>query len=354
MHAMAESGSKLLRLARRLLLRADVVLLAIAALTGAFLLSFYGRPAPNFSFLPAELPVAAESGEAEEVAEDGENLGRIPEAAGPIRFLMFNVQNYFVTGERSRSRYVIRPKSEAAREAVAEAIAGARPEIIGLAEIGGPAALEDLTTRLKKRGLDYPYKKALVRIGEDRALALLSRHPIVQDHSQANYGLYGRHGRKMLRGILDVTVKAEDGRYFRIIGAHLKSRAADDAQAASSLRSREAIALASYIQKAVRSRPEMPLLVFGDWNDGPADASLGIVRRGISKDASLKRVEAADPSGQTWTHYYEEREEYFAFDQIYVNKALRRRMGKDYACGIADSPAGKDASDHRAVWCDIR
>jgi len=354
MPAMAEPGSRRLRLARRLLLRADVVLLTIAALAGAFLLSLYGRSAPDFSCLPAVPPIAAESGAAEGVAEDGVGLGRIPEAAGPVRFLMFNVQNYFVAGECSRSRYVLRPKSEAAREAVAEAIAGARPEIVGLAEIGGPAALDDLAMRLKKRGLDYPYKKALVRMGEDRALALLSRHPIAQDHSQANYGLYGRQGRKMLRGILDVTVQAEDGRYFRIIGAHLKSRVADDSQAASSLRAREAIALAAYIQKAVRSRPEMPLLVFGDWNDGPADASLGIVRRGISKDAALKRIEASDLSGQTWTHYYEEREEYFVFDQIYVNKALRRRMGKDYACGIVDSPAGKAASDHRAVWCDLR
>lgn len=331
-----------------LMRRVDVTLLLMVLLVAGALVSHYGGK--TLWGQPPEgvtLALAAEPPEEEEASP-------LPAAGKPVRFLMQNVQNYFVAGETSRSRYAVRPKSEESREAVAEVIASARPEIVGLVEIGGPLALKDLSRRLSARGREYPYSRVLTRQGEDRALAVLSMHPIVEDHSQANYGLFGQQHRKMLRGILDVTIQLEDGRRFRVIGAHLKSRVGDDPAAAASLRAREARTLAMYIQGVVRRQPKMPLLVYGDWNDGPADASLGVLTQGLSREAALSRLEPEDSRGDKWTLYYHAGREYCTFDQIFVNSVLRSRRGRKSESGIVDIPASRAASDHRAVWCDLR
>ena len=290
----------------------------------------------------------------QEGAPVADHLPKPPEAGEPVRFLMYNVQNYFVAGEKSRSRYMCRPKSVRSREAVADVIATAAPEIVGLIEIGGELALADLQKRLAERGLRYSHAMVLEREGEDRALALLSMHPVIRDSSQANYPLYGQKRRKMLRGILDVTVQLPDGRYFRVMGAHLKSRVAQDAAAANNLRSREARTLAFYLHEQVQRAPEVPIVLFGDWNDGPEDASLGVLTHGLSRQSSMSRLEPLDDRGHAWTIYFKAGSEYLVFDQIYVNPILKRRRGRHSQCGIVDIDAASTASDHRAIWCELR
>ena len=280
------------------------------------------------------------------------DIAAIPRPGKPVRFLMHNVQNYFVEGEAYRSRYVLKPKPKESREAVADIIAGAKAEIVGLIEIGGPVALQDLRKRLASRGVEYPYFRVLPRQGEDRALAILSVHPIVQDNSQENVKLHQQKRSKMLRGILDVTVQLEDKRLFRIIGAHLKSRVSDNSGAANALRKQEAYTLAQHIQHIARTQKGMPLLVFGDWNDSPADAAPQILQQGLSADAALRRLSPEDSRGEEWTLYYKRGKEYCIYDQIFVNPALRERMRGQG--GIIDTPAASKASDHRALWCDLR
>lgn len=280
------------------------------------------------------------------------DIAAIPKPGKPVRFLMHNVQNYFVEGEAYRSRYVLKPKSRESREAVASVIAEVKPQIVGLVEIGGAVALQDLRQRLAARGLEYPYFRVLPRQGEDRALALLSVHPIVQDHSQEQVRLHQQKRRKMLRGILDVTVRLDDGRLFRIIGAHLKSRVADNTGAATALRKQEAYTLAQHIQHIARTQKGLPLLVFGDWNDGPSDAAPQILQQGLSADAALRRLAPEDSRGEEWTLYYKRGKEYCIYDQIFVNSTLRERMRGQG--GIVDVPISAKASDHRAIWCDIR
>ena len=280
------------------------------------------------------------------------DIAAIPKPGKPVRFLMHNVQNYFVEGEAYRSRYVLKPKSKESRDAVVEVITSAQPAIVGLVEIGGPVALQDLRKRLADKGLEYPYFRVLARQGEDRALALLSVHPIVQDNSQENVKLHQQKRRKMLRGILDVTVRLDDGRLFRIVGAHLKSRVSENAGAANALRKQEAHTLAQHIQHIARTQKGMPLLVFGDWNDGPADAAPQILQQGLSADASLRRLTPEDSRGEEWTLYFKRGKEYCIYDQIFVNPTLRERMRGQG--GIIDIPAASKASDHRALWCDLR
>ena len=348
------------------LLKPDCLLIALVMAVGGFLHSFYVPQVEHKVEVQAAKMVALEEiapdfGEPEVAPIEPDdvvngNLKKMPDAAKcePITFMMLNAHNYFVKEEDQRSRYTLSMKSEESRNAVADLIVSAQPEIVGLVEMGGPKALKDLMERLRKRGLDYPHAKVLTRNGEDRALAVLSMHPIVQDNSRANCNLTGRKRQKMLRGILDVTVKVENKRYFRIVGAHLKSRVAKDAEAANSLRSAEAKTLAFYLQQEMRKQPKMPFVVYGDWNDGPADASLKILKNGISKDSALTQVKARDSRGQAWTIYYAPTEQYNTFDQIYVNAVARSRRGRKCESGVVDAPAAEQASDHRAVWCELR
>lgn len=295
-------------------------------------------------------PAAAQM--AQEALEPALSCEGMPETGEPVRFLMQNVQNYFVAGEQQRSRYVTKPKPEAERAALVRAMAKVRPDVIGLVEIGGPLAMQDLRQRLEAEGLSYPYFRVLVRNGEDRALGVLSRLPIVADASRANMPLEGQGGRKMLRGLLDVTVRAEDGRLFRVLGVHLKSRVGDDPAAAQALRNKESRTLALYLQREIKRSPKMPLLVYGDWNDTPEAGAVKQVVQGASPASALHRLSPKDSHGEEWTHYYRYGKAYYAFDHILFNKVLHKRVNARPACGIVEQ--GQEVSDHRALWCDLR
>ncbi len=268
----------------------------------------------------------------------------------PVRFLMHNVEDYFVAGEQQRSRYTIHPKPEASREAVADVIAEAEPDIVGLIEIGGEQALNDLRQRLAERGLDYPHSRVLTRRGEDRALALLSRYPIAEDNSHADYSLYGEQRRKMLRGILDITVKHSDGRSFRIVGAHLKSHVAKNEAAATDLRRREAETLTLYIGKALKLKTTTRLILFGDMNDNPDAPALA----SLAELKGLRRLSPEDPQGERWTLFYRGSKPTCVYDQLYVSPLTRKLMGEEPSCGIINLPHARRASAHRAVWCELR
>lgn len=350
---------------RRRLPRKDALLVFLVLLVAGLLVERFGGDDTILRWLGAApqvqqeeyVPMLGAPTLAAEVAHTAPlqqqvDIAAIPKPGKPVRFLMLNAQNYFVEGEAYRSRYVMKPKPKESREAVADIIAEAQPEMVGLIEMGGPVAVQDLRQRLAARGVSYSYFRVLPRQGEDRALAILSMHSIVQDHSQENVKLHQQKRRKMLRGILDVTVQLEDKRLFRIIGAHLKSRVSDNAGAAAALRKQEAYTLAQHIQHIARSQKGMPLLVFGDWNDGPSDAAPQILQEGLSADAALRRLSPKDSRGEEWTHYFKSGKEYCIYDQIFVNPTLRERMRGQG--GIVDSPAASKASDHRALWCDLR
>ncbi|MCQ2364662.1 MAG: endonuclease/exonuclease/phosphatase family protein [Akkermansia sp.] len=345
-------------------MRADVALICLVLVAAALLQQLCGGGDSLMQVLtgepaavqtaPDNVADAAQAQMAHEALEPEIACEGMPEPGEPVRFVMQNVQNYFVAGEQQRSRYVLTPKSAASREAVAEGLARMKPDIIGLVEIGGPVSLQDLRARLEQRGLCYPFYRVLVRQGEDRALGILSRYPIVADASAAQMPLFGSGRRVMLRGVLDVTVRTEDGRLFRFLGAHLKSRVADDPAAAAALREKEAHTLAARLQAEMRRNRRMPVLVFGDWNDTPDDPAVRLMVQGLSKDAALKRLEPRDLHGEEWTLYYSRAKSYLVFDHLFVNNVLYKRMGgRKLTCGIAEPPQGK-GSDHRALWCELK
>lgn len=336
------------------LLRVDVLLISLCLTISYLLYVYYGSAAEGISAPPViEQPLAAAPAPAEQGAED--DAPHAPVKSAPtVRFLMYNVHDYFVDKDPKRSRHARKTKPVAQREAVAGVIASVRPEVVGLVEIGGPAALEDLAARLTARGLSYPYRRVLARWGEDRALGILSRHPIVADHSVENCTLIGNSSRKMLRGILDVSIQPEgDKRVFRIIGVHLKSRVSEDAQSADALRAREARTVAAHISSILTRNPQAALLVYGDWNDGPKSAALNTFTGSCL--GGIHRLSPQDANGETWTIYYKDGQEYNVFDQIYVSSALKKSMGRKSEQGVVSQPGGAaQPSDHRAVWCDMR
>ncbi|MBQ8515995.1 MAG: hypothetical protein IJ498_00275 [Akkermansia sp.] len=333
--------------------RTDFFLVLLVVVVAALVLRLYGGVSPAAPEILAA-PYAEDAVQMGEPPLCRQVTDDMPESGPPVRFLMLNAENYFVAGEKQRSRYINRPKPEAECEAVAEVIASEKPAIVGLIEIGGPLALDDLKRRLRDRGLDYPHCRVLARGGEDRALALLSRYPVVQDKSRANYGLFGEQKRQMLRGILDVTVRVEDGRMFRVLGVHLKSRVSEDSAATASLRTREARTLARYIQQEMKEQPGLPMVVYGDFNDGPQDAAVRLLVQGMTGESALKRLSPKDSRNEEWTLYYQRGRAYNTFDHILVNAPMKKRMKRGAASGIVDIPSSRKASDHRAIWCDLR
>lgn len=331
--------------------RVDVLLLSLAVCLIALLLEFFGEGKydviyEKLGLPPMELasPFSPQNSYKEVPAADKDS----------VRFLMWNVKNYFVDGEPRRTAYQLYFKPIAARDAVADVIVQSKADVVGLVEMGGRVALEDLQARLRARGRDYPYSFVLERQGDDRSLALLSLYPIVRNESVAQCALYGNQKKRMLRGILDVEVALEDGRHFCFVGAHLKSRVAEDQAAARSLRAREARTLAMHVHERMRQENALPIVVFGDWNDGPSDESLGVLSQGIAASSALYRIDPRDKTDAAWTIYYAPQKEYYIFDQIYMNKRMYDRLSSPRSMGIMEDSLKKKASDHRAVWCDLR
>ena len=201
-----------------------------------------------------------------------------------------NAGNYFVPEDPRRSNFQVKYKPVEAREAVAELVRQSGAEIVGLCEMGGEAAVRDLQMRLKRKGLHLPYKVLVMRDGEDRGLALLSKYRIADDRSVADMPVSGEAKRKktMLRGILDTTVSMPDGRLFRLVGIHLKSRLSRDGSAEDTRR-REAYALRDYLNEALASQDGMPLLLYGDFNDGPSDSAVQVIQGPVKTESRLNR-----------------------------------------------------------------
>ena len=236
-----------------------------------------------------------------------------------------------------------------AREAVAELVRQSGAEIVGLCEMGGEAAVRDLQMRLKRKGVHLPYKVLVMRDGEDRGLALLSKYCIADNRSVADMPVSGEAKRKktMLRGILDATVSMPDGRLFRLVGIHLKSRLSRDGSAEDTRR-REAYALRDYLNEALASQDGMPLLLYGDFNDGPSDSAVQVIQGPAKTEYRLNRLKPRDSRGETWTIYYEDGDTYHSFDHLFLINTqdirLCRRTLRDAAT------RGRSPEKTLAMW----
>ncbi|MEG0025526.1 MAG: endonuclease/exonuclease/phosphatase family protein [Akkermansia sp.] len=345
-------SSQVSKARKRRIYSVEALLVALCLIAGVFVSGIFNNEGDAFTVSPLHV-AQHEYGGASLPSAEKQKVVKMPRSGAEIRFLHLNVCNYFVEEDPKRSVHDRSIKSIKDRDAVADVIAAGEADVVGLCEMGGNHALADLQARLEKRGKKYPYGFVLERAGEERALAMLSRYPFHRNDSRQNVTVPEGNALNMLRGILDVTVDVQDGRMFRFLGVHLKSKR-DLNGTADTVRRRESYAVRLVLNEVIASSQGMPLLVFGDFNDGPTEPAVQIILGKRAGKNGLTRLKPLDSRGERWTIFYGGGEEYLSYDHLLVNRTLRTRIGRSYESGIIDIPQAKEAGDHRALWVDLR
>ncbi len=285
-------------------------------------------------------------------------FGMLPlTAAERFTVATFNVENYFLTPFGTR-----KAKPEVSRAKVAEVILQIRPDVLALQEMGRPVALKELRERLARKGLKYSYS-AWVQ-GPDPAihLVVLSRFPIVKDHSKGRVDyLLNQRRLQVSRGFAAVEIQVTDQYRFTLYNAHLKSKRPVPHEDQAAMRLEEARQLRSLVAARLKVNPEENLLVLGDLNDTPnTDPIRELIGRRGARLIDLRPVEqdgdvAPNPYNSryaprrvAWTHFYHVKDEYSRLDYTLASRGLARELDRE-GCRVETVRDWGLASDHRAV-----
>ena len=270
-----------------------------------------------------------------------------------LRFLGYNLANWLVLGERydeeTKKSGKNAPKPEDEKKAVVAVVAGAKPDVFGVCEIGTKDDLIDVQTRLKAAGLDLPHLHYTGGVDPTRHLGLLSRFPIVgtAKPTDTTYQIGGKdYG--IQRGILDATVKTPDGRLWRCVGVHLKSKREVEDGDQNEMRTREAELLRRHLDEIFKADPAVRLIAYGDYNDTRMTNPLKIVQGPYNSPRALMPIALKDSRGEFWTHYWGREDVYSRIDFIMVSEAMRKDVINDQ-CRILEAKDWKTASDHRPL-----
>ncbi|MEZ5299995.1 MAG: hypothetical protein R3F11_04910 [Verrucomicrobiales bacterium] len=278
-----------------------------------------------------------------------------------IRFVAYNLKNYQVGADAPPKfgeggvRVPGEGKPESDIEALIEVIAGQRPDILGVCELGGEESLRDLKRRLREKGVNLHYHEFVAGPDEARHLALLSRFPIKARASQPNLTYrIGSREFSMRRGILDATIALAPGFDVRFIGVHLKSRRDLGEADQRLMRRNEAYLIRRHADRILAAEPDARLLVYGDFNDTRDQAPIKAVKGNVEKPTFLAGVPLVDRFGARWTYYWEEADTYARYDFILASQTLLPAIDKNPSRSYVASPGGwKKASDHRPLVVTI-
>lgn len=266
-----------------------------------------------------------------------------------IRFMAYNVENYlemsrYVDGERRDST---KPEDEIA--ALVNVIVAAKPDILGICEIGTVDDLKDLQSRLRSAGLDLPHYHHTGGEDPTRRLALLSKYPVTP-HEISNPLEYPINGSKMKmgRGILDASVIVNDHYSLRLLGVHLKSKREVRDMDQAEMRKNEALLLRRHATAILEEQPDVNLLVYGDLNDTKNNSPIQIVRGAGNEQNHLEDIYLRDDRGTTWTHNWKYADIYSRFDYVLMSRGVRPEV--DFKTSyIPATPEVFEASDHRPL-----
>jgi hypothetical protein len=278
------------------------------------------------------------------------HAAQVPAKPNEITFVSWNVRNYRLEPVADREGKVSTPaKEESSVDAVAATLAGLRPDIVGLCEIGSPEDLEDLQGRLEKLGAHLPHRTWVEGVDRERHLALLSKFPLREVRHDTKSGFkIGGIPQRVQRGFLDCTAEICPGFALRLIGAHFKSRRIVPEFDQAEFRRNESLLLRSKIEGALRQDPGTFLLLFGDLNDSKnSPAVAGLTGRRGAQD-SIEIIELADRTGDQWTYHWSESDEYSRVDYVMVSKPLVSLVRKKKS-SIHRAPKWTEASDHRPL-----
>lgn len=296
-------------------------------------------PKPAAPPLPTPAPASTEPVAADESPLEGTH----------VRLVTYNVENWLTMDRYVKGKPVPgAPKPEAERHAVTEAIASAKPDILGISEIGNEGDVKDLQKHLSDAGLDLPHFHLNRGADPTRSLVILSRYPIGKTvvHENLSYTISGKeYG--MQRGILDASIDTPAGA-FRFLGVHLKSKRDVEEGDQEEMRRQEAHLLRRELDSILQGDPQARLVVYGDFNDTRNSPTMKTVHGSGKGPTALNMIALKDSRGQYWTHYWDYQDTYTRIDYVLVSQALRRSVEWDLS-KIIDNDAVAGASDHRPL-----
>lgn len=272
-----------------------------------------------------------------------------------ITFAAWNVQNYRTKPAVAPDGGITTPAKKA--ESIAAVVATLRkiePDILGLSEMGSRRDLKDLQERLRQAGVDLPHATWVDGADKDRHLALLSRFPLTTvDHQTRSEFVLGGQKRLVQRGFLDCSIELPGGATLRVVGAHLKSRRIVPEFDQEEFRRNESLLLRRHVEGILGTKPDAPLLVFGDFNDTKNSAVVGGILGRPGRPDSLTLLPLSDRQGDQWTYRWEESDEYSRVDFIMVSETLRPLV-QPRGTRIHREPRWFEASDHRPLVVSLR
>lgn len=287
--------------------------------------------------------------------------GSVVHADSVVRVGTYNVENYLLAATETRSA-----KSEAAKAKVAESLKALAADVVGLQEVGGRAAVEDLRTRVARLGWSYPYSEHLPGPDTNIQVALLSRFPVarVVGHTNDAFLLAGRRFR-VSRGFLEADIAVGGGVRVTVFVAHLKSRRTSTKADEADLRREEARLLRARVDGRLRADPGACVVVLGDLNDTrdsePVRLLLGRGRDALvdtrpgerNGDTGFRPFARAVPRTVAWTHHYGAEDTYSRVDYVLLNRVAAAVWVPGESAVLA-MPDWGVASDHRPVSVVLR
>lgn len=277
------------------------------------------------------------------ITEESNFTKPLPKDSNPgstIRFVSYNLRNYLTMRRGLEEKF--KPSREVS--AVINNIVRAKPDILGVCEIGTQQDLEHLQNKLRQAGCHLPHIQ--LSIGDDpyRRQALLSRFPLKYNKvPKYTYQMKGKR-HQVRRGILDITAQTPRG-YIRFLGAHLKSKRPIAVYDQAEIRRAEAQILRKHASQLLKDS-SIKLLVFGDMNDTKGSSTIRLMKG--YKEGKLTSIELFDKYGTKWTQYWAKEDIYSRFDYVFASKSMLPMIDQKESF-ILETPVGDPASDHRAL-----
>jgi len=269
-----------------------------------------------------------------------------------IRFMAYNLKNYLTMNRYAGGKTTYTSKPEKEIKPLIQLIIHARPDVLGICEIGTMDDLKDFQSRLQKAGLHLPHIHRTHGSDDTRALAILSRYPIIatEKPTKSSYRLNG-NTYAIKRGILDATIKFPQ-KTVRFLGVHLKSRRPSRDEDQKLIRRYESYLLRTHISHILNANPETKLLIYGDFNDTKRTRTIRTIAGRSHSKNHVEMLDVADSRGEKWTHHWAREDIYSRIDFIFTSHALTPHINKK-SSRILDLPFWESGSDHRPILVNI-
>ncbi|MBC7979100.1 MAG: hypothetical protein H7Y36_00885 [Armatimonadetes bacterium] len=261
----------------------------------------------------------------------------------PFRFATYNVKNWLISTQSPE-------KSTASKNAIISILTAAKPDVIGLCEIGSARDIAEIRRLLRASGLDLPHTYHSGGSDRVRHLGIISRFPITSAH-RPDLHISGKDY-FMQRGILDVTLRIGQNQ-VRFIGLHLKSKRIVHEFDQELVRIEEATRVRQHIDSILGKNPDALVIAYGDFNDTTRSLSTRIIFGKFRTPYYLAPVHAKDSRGESWTHYFALQDSYSRIDYVTTSQAMKRHVDKKNSF-IIDNPLWEIASDHRPILVGFR